>query len=202
MALIHIAVSAGGHTGSLFERFIHGTDPYPEDTYKEDRPNATAADKLARSIKVPHSILQHANVIWRKNHPNTSYSGTHHAMDPGAYFEQHLGLVISKSILSYLMRAHNLLSKLKSVSCMENKHCKCCNMELPHQNSTVTCKTSQGTYRTFVSLVAQANFFRRARHRRATHQSKAMLLTSPLVAYFGCQIEWCGRRRGCRFCRF
>ena len=39
MALCPISVSPHGHTGSLFERFLHGTGPFPSDDVPESRPH-------------------------------------------------------------------------------------------------------------------------------------------------------------------
>ena len=109
MALCPISVSPHGHTGSLFERFLHGTEPFPSDDYPESRPHAKRADQLVRSIKMPHGILTRPNTIWNQQHPNTFYGDSYHTMNPASHFEQNLGLVISTAISSHLLRAHNKL---------------------------------------------------------------------------------------------
>ena len=116
MALIPIAVSPHGHLGSLFERFLYDVDSIPITNFTDGRVQAEAASRVARSPKVPRAVLQRANV---SENPDTCYGTSYKAMDPMRYFQQQLGLVISKAISSHLIRAHN---KNKSKRPLE---CKC-----------------------------------------------------------------------------
>ena len=56
-ALIPITVKEFGQVGSLFERFLFGKQAMKMPTFKESQNNAKAAAELARSTKVPHSVL-------------------------------------------------------------------------------------------------------------------------------------------------
>ena len=42
-----ISVSPHGHTGSLFEHFLHGTEPFPADNFPKSKPHAKQADYLS-----------------------------------------------------------------------------------------------------------------------------------------------------------
>jgi len=46
MALCPISVSPHGRTGSLFEGFLDGTEPFPADNFRKSRPHAKRADQL------------------------------------------------------------------------------------------------------------------------------------------------------------
>src|SRR5210317_750893 len=108
MALLPIAISPHGHLGSLFERFLYGSDAMPLPDFKSNRPNAKTAAKLATSSRhVPRGVLKRANDIWKAEHPDTFYGNSYKAMNPWTYFDQELGLVISTAISSHLLRAHN-----------------------------------------------------------------------------------------------
>ena len=74
-------------------------------------------DRLCRSAVVPHGILRRANDIWRQEHPDSFYGGSHKAMDPATYFDQQLGLVISTAVSSHLLRAHNKNKSGRPMEC-------------------------------------------------------------------------------------
>ena len=60
MRFIPISISPHGHPGSLFERFMYGTETIPITTnFTDRRPNAEAeaASRVARSHKVPSGVL-------------------------------------------------------------------------------------------------------------------------------------------------
>ena len=141
MALLPIAISPHGHLGSLFERFLYGKDALPLPEFKENRPNAEAAAKLATSSRhVPRGILKRANDIWRSNHPDTYYGNSFKAMDPWTYFDQELGLIISTAISSHLLRAHNKDKALPPLEC-PGEECNVCHSDededsSPHQHNT------------------------------------------------------------------
>ena len=106
MALLPIAISAHGQFGSLFKRFLYGEDPLPSPNFADGRINAEAVEKIARSAKVSRGVLKRANDIWRCTNPDSSYSGSYKAMDPLTHYNQQMGLIISTSISSHLLRAH------------------------------------------------------------------------------------------------
>ena len=56
-ALIPITVTEFSQFGSLCERFPFGKEAMKIPKFKESQNNAKAAAELARSTKVPHSIL-------------------------------------------------------------------------------------------------------------------------------------------------
>jgi hypothetical protein len=125
MALVPVAVSPHGHIGSLFERFLYGTDAMEMADYIDTRIHAEAADRLARSAKVPRAVLERADKIWRRDNPSLHYGGSYRAMTPSVYFDQQFGLVISSAISSHLIRAHNKNKTKKPVRCGVDKECKC-----------------------------------------------------------------------------
>jgi len=53
--------------------------------FKDSQNDAKAAAELARSTKVPHSVLPQANEIWRKEHQEGFYGHSYKAMDPTTY---------------------------------------------------------------------------------------------------------------------
>jgi hypothetical protein len=50
-SFIPIAVGPNGEFGSLFQQFLHGSNPLPLPTFHDDRPNASRAAELAISNK-------------------------------------------------------------------------------------------------------------------------------------------------------
>ena len=128
----HLSLTVRPHRIPV-ERFLHGTEPFPADNFPKSRPHAKRADQLIWSIKMPHGILSRANAIWSQHHPNTFYGDSYHNMNPESYFEQNLGLVISTSISSHFLQAHNKLRYSKPVSCMDSNDCRC---DTSHPNSS------------------------------------------------------------------
>jgi len=84
-ALIPITVTEFGQFGSLFERFLFGKEAMKIPKFKESQNNAKAAAELARSTKVPHSVLPRANKIWWKEHREEFYGHSYKAMNPTTY---------------------------------------------------------------------------------------------------------------------
>ena len=126
MVLLPLAITAHGHLGSMFERFLYGTDALIPD-FDNSRPKAFEMAHEANSKDVPRGILDHANTIWRKSNPDSFYSGSYKAMDPKIHFEQQLGLIISTSVSSHLLRAHNKNKSLPPLQCPG--HCEACNCD-------------------------------------------------------------------------
>ena len=56
-ALIPITVTEFGQFGSLFDRFLFGKEAIKIPQFKDSQNNAKAAAEVARSTKVPHSVL-------------------------------------------------------------------------------------------------------------------------------------------------
>ena len=77
------------------------------------------------SNKVPWNVLQRADDLWRHEHPNTSYSGSYHAMSPRRWSDHALGLITSSAIASHLIRAHNKNRAKPAVECLVSKECRC-----------------------------------------------------------------------------
>ena len=46
-------------------------------------------------------------MLWRLEHPDTSYSGSYRAMTPRTWFDQEFGLITSSAIASHILRAYN-----------------------------------------------------------------------------------------------
>ena len=105
-ALIPITVTEFGQLGSLARRFFYGTAAMKLPTFGVNEPNAKLAAELARSKEVPRGVLPRANAIWRKECPDEFYGYSYKAMDPMTWFEQQLGLVMSKAISNQIIRAH------------------------------------------------------------------------------------------------
>ena len=118
MGFVPISISPHGHpAGSLFERFMYGTAAIPISNFTDGRPNAEAASRVARSNKVPSGVLLRANEIWRRENPGSFYGTSYKAMDPMKYFQQQLGLIISKALSSHLIRAHNKNKSRRPLEC-------------------------------------------------------------------------------------
>ena len=93
--------------------------------YAESRIHAAAADRVARSPKVPRAILEKADKIWRKENPNLHYGGSYRAMTPSVYFDQQLGLTISTAISSHIIRAYNKNKSKAPIQCLIDVECNC-----------------------------------------------------------------------------
>ena len=115
MALVPIAVTAHGRLGSLFERFLYGTDPLPPPDFMDDRPNAAAAWRIATSPTVPSGVLKRADDLWRSHNPNRFYGNSYKATTPSMWFNKQLGLRISTAVSAHLIRAHNKNKSAKPV---------------------------------------------------------------------------------------
>jgi hypothetical protein len=139
MALIPVSVSPHGHLGSLFERFLYGKDAMEIPEYCDTRTHAAAADRVARSPKVPRAVLERADNLWRKENPNLFYGDSYRAMTPTIYFEQQLGLVISSAVSSHIIRAHNKNKRKPPVQCGVDKECKC-EKPLNSSDDTSSCQ--------------------------------------------------------------
>ena len=125
MGFVPIAMTAHGRMGSLIERVLYGTDALPPPDFMADRPHAAAAWRVATSPVVPRGILARADTIWRSQHPNKFYGGSHRATTPSMWFNKQLGLVISTSVSAHLIRAHNKNKSKKPVRCGADKDCPC-----------------------------------------------------------------------------
>ena len=136
-ALIPIAVSPHGHLGSLIERFLYGTDALPITNFTDGRVHAEAASRVARSPKVPRAVLQRANDIWKTDNPDTFYGTSYKAMDPMRYFQQQLGLTISKAISSHLIRAHNKNKSKRPLECKCDDICETTYHSVTEHSETV-----------------------------------------------------------------
>eukprot|EP00581_Thalassiosira_minuscula_P003392 CAMPEP_0183742432 /NCGR_PEP_ID=MMETSP0737-20130205/64693_1 /TAXON_ID=385413 /ORGANISM="Thalassiosira miniscula, Strain CCMP1093" /LENGTH=182 /DNA_ID=CAMNT_0025978017 /DNA_START=422 /DNA_END=970 /DNA_ORIENTATION=+ len=139
MALLPIAIAPHGTFGSLFQRFLYGTDAAPSPPFRDDRPNAKKADRLARSSKVPRALLPRANDFWRKENPDMNYGDSYKTTDPTIYFEHEAGLIISTAVSSHILRAHNKNGHLKPIRCGIDKECKCTedNHPMPEDDTTL-----------------------------------------------------------------
>ena len=136
MVLLPLAITAHGHLGSMFERFLYGTDAFmPE--FDDNHPKAHEMAREANSKHVPRGILHHANKIWKQSNPDSFYSGSYKAMDPLTHFDQQLGLIISTSVSSHLLRAHNKNKTLPPLECPGHCDCEACNCEDDMMNSKI-----------------------------------------------------------------
>ena len=63
--------------------------------------------------------------MWRAEQPDTSYSGSFHAMTPSRWFDQEFGLITSSAIASHILRAHNKNRSKPAVQCCVSKDCNC-----------------------------------------------------------------------------
>ena len=124
MGFLPFDVSAHGRIGSLMRRFLYGVDPLPSPDFTDGRIHAVAADRLARSYKVPHGLLKRADFLWRR-HPGKFYGDSYKAMTPSQYFDQKLGLVISTAVSAHLLCAHHRVHPLGPVRCLIDTECQC-----------------------------------------------------------------------------
>ena len=104
---------------------MYGTPVAPCPEFDKKRIHAPAAYRLAASNKVPWNVLQRADDLWRHAHPNTSYSGSYHALSPSRWFDHELGLITTTAIASHLIRAHNKNRTKAAVQCLVSKECQC-----------------------------------------------------------------------------
>ena len=139
-ALVPITVTEFGQFGSLFERFLFGKEAMKIPNFKESQNNAKAAAELARSTKVPHSVLPRANELWRKEHPEEVYGHSYKAMDPTTYATQQLGLITSTALSNQILRAHK---KVKSRPPKDNERTKFGSLLLDDANYLATDTTYQ-----------------------------------------------------------
>lgn len=116
MALVPITVTEFGMFGSLFNRFLFGTDALPNPPFDEKVSQADAASKLARSKKVPRGVLVRANDIWRHEHPDEFYGHSYKAMDPKSYAVQQLGLITTTAISNHILRAYGKVKTTQAAS--------------------------------------------------------------------------------------
>ena len=140
-ALLPVAISPHGRVGSLFNRFLYGTDPLPPPKlgkhYGKERVHGAAAERLSRSHKVPRNVLGVADQIWRRQNPETMYGRHYTAVDPSAHFEQQFGLVISKAIASHILYAYGRTRKRPvRCSCPDDV---CDTSPLPDVDNPSTC---------------------------------------------------------------
>jgi len=127
MGFIPIAISPHGHTSSLWNRHMYGTNAMPCPEFDSKRIHAPAAYRLACSPKVPWGVLARADILWRAEQPDTSYSGSFRAMTPSAWFDQEFGLITSSAIASHILRAHNKNKSKPAVQCLVSEECHCDN---------------------------------------------------------------------------
>ena len=120
MSFLPFAVSPHGRIGSLMRSFLYGVDPLPSPDFTDGRIHAVAADRLARSYKVPHGLLKRADILWRRRRLDELYGDSYKAMmTPSQYFDQKLGLVILTAVSAHLLRAHNRVRPLGPVRCVD-----------------------------------------------------------------------------------
>ena len=127
MGFIPIAISPHGHTSGLWNRHMYGTNAMPCPDFDSKRIHAPAAYRLACSSKVPWGILARADILWRAEQPDTSYSGSFRAMTPSAWFDQEFGLITSSAIASHILRAHNKNKSKPAIQCLVSEECHCDN---------------------------------------------------------------------------
>src|SRR6056300_1135442 len=71
--LIPIAVSPYGKFGSIFERFLYGTEPLPLPKFSAKRTFNSLMANRAISGGVPAGVLERANHIWRNTRPGVFF---------------------------------------------------------------------------------------------------------------------------------
>ena len=131
MSFLPIALSAHGRIGSLFRRFLYGIDPIEPPSFAKDRIHSPAAERLARSHRVPRALLERADLVWRCENPDKPYGEPYLALMPSRHFEQKFGLVISTAVSSHLLRAHNKIRSKPPVKCLVSDLCQCDDVSVP-----------------------------------------------------------------------
>jgi hypothetical protein len=109
-AFIPIAVGPHGEFGSLFRRFLHGSNPLPLPAFRDDRPNAIRAANLAISNKTPFDILGKADKNWKREHGDKLFGGSYLAPTPSVWDNQRLGLICQTSLSNHIRAS---LTKIK-----------------------------------------------------------------------------------------
>jgi hypothetical protein len=109
-AFIPIAVGTNGEFGSLFWRFLNGSNPLPLPTFRSDCPNALQAAEIATTKRTPYNVLGKADKAWKAEHPDKLFGGTYLAPLPSVWANQHLGLVCQSNLSNHINAS---LSKIK-----------------------------------------------------------------------------------------
>ena len=109
-SFIPIAVGPNGEFGSLFRRFLHGSNPLPLPSFRTDRPNATRAAELSISNKTPFDILGRADRNWKREHGDKLFGGSYLAPLPSTWANQRLGLVCQTNLSNHIRAS---LTKIK-----------------------------------------------------------------------------------------
>jgi hypothetical protein len=109
-SFIPIAVGPNGEFGSLFRRFLHGSNTLPLPSFRDDRPNALRAAEIATTNKTPFDILGKADKNWKAEHPDKLFGGSYLAPLPSVWANQRLGLVCQSNLSNHIKTS---LSKIK-----------------------------------------------------------------------------------------
>jgi hypothetical protein len=109
-AFIPIPVGLHGEFGSIFRRFLNGSNPLPLPNFRADRPNALCAAEIATTNRTPYDILGKADKAWKAEHPDKLFGGTYLAPLPSVWANQRLGLACQSNLSNHI---NALLSKIK-----------------------------------------------------------------------------------------
>jgi hypothetical protein len=101
-SFIPIAVGPNGEFGSLFRRFLHGSNLLPLPTFRDDRPNASRAAELAISNKTPFNILGKADKNWKREHGDKLFGGSFLAPTPSVWANQRFGLICQTNLSNHI----------------------------------------------------------------------------------------------------
>jgi hypothetical protein len=105
-------VDPNGKFGSLFGRFLHGSNPLPLPIFRDDRPNASRAAELAISNtnKTPFDILGKADKKWKREHGDKLFGSSFLAPTPSVWANQWFGLICQTNLSNHIRAS---LTKIK-----------------------------------------------------------------------------------------
>jgi hypothetical protein len=103
-------VGPNGKFGSLFRRFLYGSNTLPLPSFHADRPNALRAAETATTNKTPFDILGKADKNRKAEYPDKLFGGSYLAPLPSVWANQRLGLVCQSNLSNHIK---TLLSKIK-----------------------------------------------------------------------------------------
>lgn len=101
-AFIPIAVGPHGEFGTLFRRFIEGTDPIPISSFPPNRPNAKLAAEIATNARTPFDIFGRADKQWKHNNSDKLFGGSYLAPLPSTWANQKLGLTCQTHLSNHI----------------------------------------------------------------------------------------------------
>ena len=126
MQLIPFAISPLGLFGPTMNRFLYGKTIDSNNIHNIDPnkfPHARKMANRASSTKIPSNILERADEIWRRQHPNENFGQSYKSPDPSTYYTQQFGRDICFATGSAGLKAISLLGDGPLIKSSRNNYC-------------------------------------------------------------------------------